>query len=44
MFGGEIGGEFQGSLEGCKEDELLFSACAHEDVGANLRLHFYQLS
>jgi hypothetical protein len=21
-----------------------FSACAHEDVGANLRLHFYQLS
>ena len=21
-----------------------FSACGHEDVGANLRLHFYQLS
>jgi hypothetical protein len=41
---GRFEGSLEGSLEGSNEDELLFSACALEDVGANLRLHFYQLS
>ena len=28
----------------CVFRSSFFFACAHEDVGANLRLHFYQLS